>query len=150
MQDHASEELKHYGVLDMKWGVRRNATKAYGRAMVKKKKLEERAVEARLAGTKMQYKAEKMRQKATTKKKMEKANDKMLQANRLLLDAAKADKRGQKWVKAMNKTFSVYKIKTIPEGNIKSGKNFMYRKVYGNDAYKLTQRKPEKAPEKKN
>lgn len=145
MQDHMSEELKHYGVLGMKWGVKRNPSKAYGRAVLKKKKLEERVVESRFAGTKMQYKAEKLRQKAKTEKKMEKANDKMLQANRLLLDAAKAEKKGQKWAKAMDKTFQNYKIKKIPEGNLKDGKNFVYRKIYGDDSYKLTEKPIKKA-----
>ena len=140
-----SEELKHYGVLGMKWGVRRNPSKAYGRAVLKKKKLEERTVESRLVGAKMQYKAEKLRQKATTKKKMEKANDKMLQANKLLLDAAKAEKKGQKWTAAMEKTFQNYKIRKIPEGNLKAGKNFIYRKIYGDDAYKVTEKVNKKA-----
>lgn len=39
----SEQELRHYGVLGMKWGVRKNPVKAYAKASKKKKKLEDRA-----------------------------------------------------------------------------------------------------------
>ena len=134
------DELQHYGVLGMKWGVRRNPSKAYGRAMVKKNKLEDRVVEQRSKGTKLQYKAEKLRQKATSMKKLDAANEKMLQANRLLASAAKFEKKGRKWAKSVESTFKEYTIKKIPDGNIKAGKNFVYRSIYGDDKYQVDKR----------
>lgn len=132
------DELQHYGVIGMKWGVRRNASKAYGRAMVKKRKIEDRVSENRLKGSKLQYKAEKMRQKATTTKKLNKANEQMLQANKLLADAAKYEAKGRKWAKKVDSVFKDYTIKKATEGNIKDGKNFVYRKIYGDDKYAAT------------
>lgn len=132
------DELQHYGVMGMKWGVRRNASKAYGRAMVKKQKLADKASESRLKGTKLQYKAEKMRQNSTTFKKLNKANNKMLEANKLLVDAAKLEKKGRNWAKKVDSVFKDYTVKKIPEGNIKDGKNFVYKKIYGDDKYEAT------------
>lgn len=139
LQDSIREdELQHYGVIGMKWGVRRNPSKAYGRAMVKKKKIDDRVSDSRLKGSKLQYKAEKLRQKATTMKKLDASNKKMLQANKLLLDAAKQEAKGRKWMNSVDKAFKDYTIKKLPEGNIKAGKNFVYRKIYGDDKYKVT------------
>lgn len=43
-------ELMHYGVLGMKWGVHRgNVSTAYGKATAKRKKLENRVVQAKKA-----------------------------------------------------------------------------------------------------
>lgn len=38
-----NRELTHYGVLGMKWGVRRNPSKAYANSMIKRKRLEDKA-----------------------------------------------------------------------------------------------------------
>lgn len=36
--ENEQNELQHYGVLGMKWGVRKNPSKAYARAVKKKEK----------------------------------------------------------------------------------------------------------------
>ena len=43
-------ELMHYGVIGMKWGVRRgNVAQAYSKATAKRKKLDNRVVQAKKA-----------------------------------------------------------------------------------------------------
>lgn len=77
-------ELMHYGVLGMKWGVHRgNVAKAYGKASAKRKKLDNRVTQAKKAydkaaikantGASMKYqklqaKADKVQAKADKKK----------------------------------------------------------------------------------
>ena len=67
-------ELCHYGVLGMKWGVRRgNSSKAFAKASKKKNKLDKKANEYNLKSAKLKYKANKKMTKATSDKQYEKA-----------------------------------------------------------------------------
>lgn len=79
-----NEELMHYGVIGMKWGVHKgNASKAYGKAIRKKTKLENNVVKTKKAYDKatikantgaahkyqnLQIKADKLQSKADKKK----------------------------------------------------------------------------------
>lgn len=93
-----SEELKHYGVLGMKWGVRRGRVdKAYAKASKKLKKIDDKV-------KKQTDDFHKKAQKAETAGRLrrEKAQRKADKAARKL---TKTNIKGKKWVAAMEKSF---------------------------------------------
>lgn len=112
----SSEEFQHYGVLGMKWGVRKDASRAYGKAVKKKQKLEKKAVNKNLKSAKLRSKALKKEVRATNERQYQKARKLEFKANKLSLQSAKLQKKGLKWVKAMDKTFKNYKVEQGPDG----------------------------------
>lgn len=97
------EELMHYGVLGMKWGVRRGkADKAYERASKKLSKIDKRVNKYQKKAHKQMAKASKSRlAKDWHTDKAKKARDKL----------SKEAYKGEKWVSNMEKTFKNTSIK---------------------------------------
>ena len=132
-----SEELCHYGVIGMKWGVRRNPSKAYAKAVRKKHKIDAKSAKLGVKGAKMQLEATKKMSKATSMSTMKDGLKAQAKANKKTLKSEKLQKKGVKWSKKMDQTFASYSITRIPNGNVTSGKNFVYRHMYGNDSYEV-------------
>lgn len=97
-------ELMHYGVLGMKWGVRRGRVdKAYGRASKKLTKLSDKA-EKKLAKSRAAYSKAKKKQYSflASEKSAAKAMDK---AKKKQFKAHKSVNKARKWYESMEKTF---------------------------------------------
>ena len=113
----SDDELTHYGVLGMKWGVRKDASRAYGKAVQKKNNLKKKEVDYNLKSAKIRQKAFKKETKATSQKQYDKAKKLEFKANKYALKSAKYQEKGLKWVKAMDKTFRDYKVQKSSDGS---------------------------------
>ena len=123
------EELQHYGVIGMKWGVRKDPDRAYSKAGEKLKNLDKRATTRNL---KAQVKMEKAWAKNNTAqrawvfkgiKKWRAAG----QTNRTLKEYAKVQRdvsKAMRWQKSMAKAFKDVDIKNIDKETEALGKKY--------------------------
>ena len=121
-----NEELYHYGVLGMKWGVRRNSSKAFAKASAKADRLKKKAIKTNLKSAKLQKKALKKETSATSEKQYKKAREMQFKANKLNLKSAKLQKKAGKWTKRMENSFSEVKMSDISKEHLDAGKKYTY------------------------
>lgn len=126
-RDGDSNEIKHYGVLGMKWGVHR-ASKKYNKATTK----EGRTKASNELKKHMSNASKKLNNydKKTTKQlnnAIKKRYGFFGNEEKYNKAKAKADKtayKGDKWYKNMNKAFSKQSVVSISENDQKIGKKF--------------------------
>lgn len=119
-------ELCHYGVLGMKWGVRKNPSKAYAKASKKANRLTEQALKANLKSAKLGKKSLPNLIAPNNSRRYTKAVNAQLKANKLEIKSAKLSKKYNKWINSMEKAFSEVKISDISPEHMAAGKKYAY------------------------
>lgn len=120
-------ELYHYGVLGMKWGIRRNPSKAYTKAVNKKDRMQSKAVSLDLKSAKTLSKANKKLRKAKYPSEVAAAKNLETKGLDLHLQSAKLRSKAARWTLQMDKTFKNYDIKKVPAPTFSNGRNFVYQ-----------------------
>lgn len=124
------DELMHYGVLGMKWGVKKNPTKAFHKAERKQLSFTEKATKYDAKAAKYKLKSTKARAGGIFRSSNhEKAAKYDTKSARYELKAAKSRKKGVKWANSMSSTFKNYKTKEVPGETVKVGMLWTARHV---------------------
>lgn len=110
-----SDVIKHYGVLGMKWGVRKDPSKAYRKASRKMDKLRTKA-------EKKKAKADKAAARTWTWNPFKYSSS---QIGAKAKAAAKAIKRAQRWERNMTKTFQNVSVSQISKEDLAAGQQYV-------------------------
>lgn len=118
-----SSELYHYGVLGMKWGIRRgNTTKAYAKASKKLTKLDKKVDKAEALARKRRGQVDAAAASFfSTKRRIDKAETRSKKAS---AKAALRNRKAERWYKSMEKAFADTDISMTKE-QVAMGKRYM-------------------------
>lgn len=122
--------LEHYGVLGMKWGVRRNPKRAVEKANKKLKKLDQDVKSSEAVANKAVKKAFRSQIKADSARlfkvyKKARASVDSSDASTALARVQANKLKAQDWAKKMDKVFSKAKVKNTDKEAIVIGKTYL-------------------------
>lgn len=123
--------LKHYGVLGMKWGVRKNPERAYEKSKTKAVRLKAKSTKADLKLAKTQHKLDKYQRKSNNVLEgdenpySDKIKNLQNKSKKQTEKANKLSEKHTKWVDAMEENFGNIDVDSIPEQDITRGKEYI-------------------------
>ena len=125
------QELYHYGVLGMKWGVRRGkSSSAYSKGVNKLKRLDKKSYEYEQKSHKTAAKASKLNYKGSKRGDadlLEKSKKLDAKAKKLAYKSAKLSKKGRKFYKSMEKVFADVPTNSLNPSDVEYGKRYASR-----------------------
>lgn len=111
------EDIEHYGVLGMKWGVRKNPQKAVQKASKKLTKLTKKSEKQKVRSDKYAWKSETAWTKYTARKKRAKSK-------KAQFKSTKYTAKAKKWATKMEKYLSSTKIEDLDSEYINIGRQY--------------------------
>lgn len=137
--------IEHYGVMGMKWGVRKDPSKAYDKSSNKADSLRRKSVSKAVRSASRTKRAQKKVYKATKSlnrtvnnpfssqedigakvKKLKRAERKAYRASKASAKAAKGSKRETQWINRMENVFADVKISQIHPEVLKKHRKYSY------------------------
>lgn len=112
------DDIEHYGVLGMKWGVRKDPQRAYERANQKLSKLDKKVVRADQKVAKAQQKSVARQEKANSailfkKTKARRAANSIRRTNQAHLKVQRRAAKAERWYKSMENAFRDVKFSDL-------------------------------------
>lgn len=125
----SEEELEHYGVLGMKWGVRKDPDKAYEKAGRKLEKLDKKVAKLNAKGATREQQALNKQQRSTgailfKRHKAKVASKATRKALRTYQRSQAKELKAYRWNEAMRKTFKDVKVSNANPKYVELGEKY--------------------------
>lgn len=122
-----SDTLAHYGKRGMKWGVRKDPSKAFAKSVKKAQSIDRKVIAKNKKGAKLQARGLKTQLRGirwAKPKIMVKGLRIQGKGAKLSAQAATLAGRGRSWERAMSKNFKDVKVSDISEKSLEIGKEY--------------------------